>query len=86
MKKNKNTFVADEFKKISEIIDKDGNKLNNIKGDIIENKKVFNINEVPAVNNVNEGNSISSKIEKRINDKINDIIDKKIEEILSKII
>lgn len=86
-----NIGVAPELNKISEIIDKDGNKLDRLgKGaKIIEYKKVFNmsdldINDTPLPEALQPKSSLSDKIEKKINDKINEMLDKKIDEIFSK--
>lgn len=95
MEENKpKVLVADHFDKVSEIIDKDGNKLDKIKGKIIAKKKEFNMSELgedftpnlPTVNTQEntKTNSLSEKIEKKINEKINELLDKKIDEIFSK--
>lgn len=88
-----NTFVSPQLNKISEVIDKDGNKLSGIKGEVIERKKEFNINEIeaqaPPTSPITESNiesNIESKIEQGINEKINAIVDKKIDEILNKML
>jgi hypothetical protein len=80
--------VSPNMKKVRDIIDKDGNKLNKIKGDIIEKKQ-----EPPKPSDIPETSpetspkgSISQKIEDKINNKINEVIDKKIDEILSKML
>ena len=87
MGKNK-VGIAPEFDKISEIIDKDGNKLDKLgKGaKIIEYKKTFNMADIGIDEQKIEAkpNSLSDKIEKKINDKINEMLDKKIDEIFSK--
>ena len=78
--------VASNLNKISEVIDIDGNKLDKIKGVIIEKKKVFNMADLEKeeAQTVVKPNSLSEKIEKKINDKINEMLDKKIDEIFSK--
>lgn len=80
--------IADHLDKISEIIDKDGNKLDKIKGKIIAKKKEFNMAELgedfQPIAPQPAQNSLSEKIEQKINDKINEILDKKIDEIFSK--
>lgn len=89
--------VASNLEKVSEIIDVNGNKLDKIKGNIIEEKKVFNMSDIPSVEVGQEEpakdkidemltNSLTSKLEDKISKKINEIIDKKIDDILSKII
>lgn len=83
--------VASNLRKISEVIDIDGNKLDKIKGVIIEKKKVFNMADLEkedntvVVPNVVKPGSLSDKIEQKINDKLNELLDKKIDEIFSKI-
>jgi len=80
-------LVAGHLDKISEIIDiKTGDKLDKIKGNVIEKKKEFNINEIPTeeVKTMEKKSSLSEKIEQKINDKINELLDKKIDEIFSK--
>ncbi len=85
-------MVSPNLNKISEIIDKDGNKLDKFRGSIIEAKKEFN-NDAPItpieVNKTDEGvvkSSLETKLEEKINEKINQMVDKKIEEILSKML
>ena len=81
-------LVADHLDKISEIIDKDGNKLDKIKGKIIAKKKEFDMAELgedfTPIAPQPAQSSLSEKIEKKINDKINEMLDKKIDEIFSK--
>jgi hypothetical protein len=81
MKKQSKVNVAPNLEKISTIIDKDGNKLDKIKGNIIERKI-----EPYQPSKDEPKSSISSKIEEKINAKINEIVDKKIEEILNKML
>lgn len=78
--------VSPNLKKVRDIIDKDGNKLNKIKGEIIEMKK-----EAPKPTDIPDTpiipkDSISEKIEEKINAKINEVIDKRIDDILSKML
>jgi len=83
MNKKTPVQVSPNMKKVRDIIDKDGNKLNKIKGEIVEKKqKAPNINDIPET----PKGSMSEKIEKKINDKINEVIDKKIDDILSKML
>ncbi len=82
MKKKSKVNVAPNLEKISTIIDKDGNKLNKIKGNVIETKE-----EIEHYQPSEESkSSLSSKIEEKINAKVNEIVDKKIEEILNKML
>jgi len=88
MKNQTGVSIASQLDKISEIIDKDGNKLDKLgKGaKIIAKKKIFNMADLDIEEPTPEvkPNSLADKIEKKINDKINEMLDKKIDEIFSK--
>lgn len=88
-----NTNVSPNMKKVREYIDKDGNKLDNPKGQVIKKKETFNINDVPKdelkeVEDKAEDkkDNIQNKIDSKIESKLDEIINKKIDEALNKML